>query len=66
MTNLRWRVLGFGGDAEKFAALAQKKVIGHAGEAIVLFLERELAHEYGCLGPELGVLPDVTVHTITK
>jgi hypothetical protein len=38
MTNLRWRVPGIGGDAEKFAALAQKKVIGHAGEAIALFL----------------------------
>jgi hypothetical protein len=63
MTNLRWRVPGFGGDAEKFAALAQKEVIGHAGEAIALFLEREQPNEYGCPGPELGVLPDATIHT---
>ena len=66
MTNLRWRVPGFSAAPRKFAKLAQKKVIGHAGDAIALFLEREQRNEYGCLGPELGVLPDVTVHTITK
>jgi len=54
MTNLRWRVLGFGGDAEEFAALAQQEVVGHAGDVVADdAVARRVAGLLGVLGRHL-------------
>src|SRR3984957_938731 len=51
MTNLCWRVLGFGGDAKKFAALAQQEVVGHAGDVVADdAMARGVAGLFGILG----------------
>src|SRR5271156_5154812 len=47
-------VLGFGSDAEEFAALAQQKVVGHAGDVVTNdAVARRVASLFGVLGRHL-------------